>query len=280
MTTNKIPENFVAGLFTKITATEWANKAHLTNEEGLKIEYYSISIDLDRFYETSYVLLSESMIKAGQNSLIMGMLNKLINYDPLNFTAAYSERGYIYSLDKQYAAAIKELEKSIAIEPSYAFSYCVLGSVLANLRKTDEALEKYASAIRTDPEYYLPYLYRSNLYRKNGNYDKALKDYNKVSEINPKNLEAYYNSGIIHYMTGQYEKAADSYTKALYLDELSSALYYNRGIAYRKMENNEKAAEDYKTYLLLTVKDLNEDNSASLLSAWMNENSFNPIIVE
>ncbi len=280
ITTNKIPDNFITGLTNKLTSTDWANKAHLTPEEGLKIEFYSIAVDIDRLYESSYIFLSESMIRAGQNSLVMGILNKLINLDPLNFSAAYSVRGYINYIDKQYAAAIKELEKSIAIEPSFAYAYCILGKVLTELRKTEEALKKYASAIELDPDYYLPYLYRADLYRKNGKYDEALSDYSKVISLNPKNLESYFSSGIIYYLTGKYSFAAEEFSKAIYLDELTPSLYYNRAISYRKSGENEKAVEDYKTFLLMTVNDLDENNTEPLIQSWMNESDLKPILPE
>ncbi|MDD3045369.1 MAG: tetratricopeptide repeat protein [Candidatus Delongbacteria bacterium] len=277
ISTNKLPENFIAELTSGLTATEWANKAHLSNEEGMKIEYYSISVDVDELYESSYIYLAESLVKTGQNSLVMGMLNRLINVDPLNFAAAYSVRGYLFYLEKQYQPAVKELEKSLAIEPSFAYSNCILGAVMADQKKNDEAFQKFAAAIKTDSNYFLPYLYRANLYRKNGKYDEALLDYSEASKINPKNIEPYYNSGIVYYLTGKYEKAVEEYTKALYLDELSPALYYNRAIALRKSSEDEKAAEDYKSYLLLSVKDIDESGTEPLVSSWMSETNFSPI---
>ncbi len=280
LTTSKIPDNFISDLYVKLNATEWANKANLSAEEGIKIEYYSIAVDMDRLYETSYIQLSESMLKAGQNSLVMGMLNRLINLDPLNFPAAYAVRGQIYYVDRQYAAAIKELEKSIAIYPDFVFSYCILGSVLADLKKTDEAFEKYSQAVRTDPDYYLPYLYRANLYRKNGKYDEALLDYSISSEKNPRNIEPYYNSGLIYFLTGLYEKAVEEYSKAIYIDELASPLYFNRAISLRKMNENERAGEDYKTYLLLTVKDIDDSKIPEMIDTWMRSGDLNPIIID
>jgi len=277
ISTNKLPENFIIDLTSKLTATEWANKAHLSNEEGMRIEYYSIAVDVDDLYESSYVHLAESLVKTGQNSLVMGMMNRLINIDPLNFAAAYSVRGYLFYQEKQYQSAVKELEKSLAIEPSFAYSNCILGAVLADQKKSDEAFQKFAAAIKTDPNYFLPYIYRANLYRKNGKYDEAISDYSKAAEINPKNIEPYYNSGIVYYLTGKYEKAVEEYTKALYIDELSPALYYNRAIALRKSDEDEKAAEDYRSYLLLSVKDIDESGTEPLVSAWMNESNFSPI---
>jgi tetratricopeptide (TPR) repeat protein len=276
-TTEKIPENFIKDLSNKLIASDWANKAHLTDETGLKLEYYSISIDFDNLYEASYIYLADVMIKVGRNAEVLGMLNKLVNYDALKFPAAYTKRGEIYYLQKLYSVALKELDKAVAIDPKYSEAYCIMGSVYSALKKDDEALGKYKQAISLDENFYKPYYMRANFYRKNGKYDEALNDYNSAITLNPGNHESYFNRGIIFYLTGNYEKAIEDYSKAIYIDELSPVLYFNRAIAFRKLADQQKATDDYKTYLLLTVKDINKETYGELIKAWMADEKYKPI---
>jgi len=276
-TTNRIPENFIKDLFNKLVATDWANKAHLTSETGLKLEYYSIAIDHDNMYESSYIYLADVMIKVGRHAEILGMLNKLINYDALKFPAAYTKRGEIYYNQKLYSVALKELDKAVAIDKNYAEAYCMMGSVYAALKKNDEALSKFKMAISLDENFYKPYFMRGNFYRKNGKFDESVSDYNKAILLNPKDTYSYYNRGIIFYITGSYEKAVEDFTKAIYLDELSPALYYNRAVSYRKLSDNQNATDDYKTYLLLTVKDINKEKYGELIKTWMEDEKYKPI---
>jgi len=276
-TTNKIPENFITGLYNKLVATDWANKAHLSIEEGLKLEYYSIAIDHDNMYESSYIYLADVLIRVGRHTEVLGMLNKLINYDALKFPAAYTKRGEIYYIQKLYSVALKELDKAVAIDKNYAEAYCIMGAVYAALKKNDEALSKFRMAISLDENFYKPYFMRGNLYRKNGKFDEATSDYNNAILLNPKDTDSYYNRGIIFYLTGSYEKAVEDFTKAIYLDELSPALYYNRAVSYRKLSDNQKATDDYKTYLLLTVKDINKGTYGELIKAWMADETYKPL---
>jgi len=275
--TNKLPDNFINELSSSLIASDWANKAHLIEEEGLKLEYYSISIDNDKLYESSYIYLSDVLIRVGKQSDVLGILNKLINYNPLKYPAAYSKRGEVYTLQKLYSNAIKELEKAIAIDPYYADAYCILGSVYSALKKDDEAIIKFKQAVEIDENFYKPYFMRANYYRKNGKYDEALKDYEKTILLNPKNTDSYFNKGLTYYLTGNYHKAVEEYTKAIYLDELSPTLYYNRGIAYRKLSDMQNATEDYKTYLLLTVKDINKESYNELIKTWIADDKFRPM---
>ncbi len=276
-TTNKIPENFIKDLYNKLLATDWTNKAHLTSEEGLKLEYYSIAIDHDNMYESSYIYLADVLIRVGRHTDVLGMLNKLINYDALKFPAAYTKRGEIYYIQKLYSVALKELDKAVAIDKNYAEAYCMMGAVYAALKKNDEALGKFKTAISLDENFYKPYFMRGNLYRKNGKFDEAISDYNNAILLNPKDKDSYYNRGIIYYLTGSYEKAVEDFTKAIYLDELSPVLYYNRAIAFRKLGDQQKATDDYKTYLLLTVKDINKETYGELIKAWMADEKYKPI---
>jgi tetratricopeptide (TPR) repeat protein len=276
--TNKIPDRMIEEIVSKLTATEWANKGHLTDQEGLKLEYYAIAIDYDNSYESAHLFMAESMMKVGKYAEVLSMFNRLINSDALRYPAVYARRGEVYYLQKQYSPAIKELEKAIAIKPDYADSYCVLGMVYAALNKNDQALEQLGKAISADEGFYKPYSLRATIYRKAGKYDLALKDYDKAIALNPRISDSYFNRGIIYYLMGNFEKSVEEYSKALYFDELSPAIYFNRAITYRKLEMLKKATEDYKTYLLLTVKDINKESYGELVNAWMADEKFKPML--
>lgn len=278
--TSRISEESIDILTRKLEATDWSNKAYLAESEGLRLDYYLVAIDLDTRYESAYLGLAETMISIESYSDLLIILSRLLNLDPLNYPSMYSKRGQVYYIQKQYSAAIKELEKAIAINPDYADAYCVLGSVYADLKKNTEALEKYRQAALRDPDFYKPYFLRATLLRKQGKYDESLKDFNKAVSLNPKNSYSYFNRGIIYYLMGNYEKSVEEYSKAIYLKELVPEFYYNRSITYRKLEMLKKATEDYKTYLLLTDKDLNRNNYGERVNEWLSDETYNPMIID
>jgi tetratricopeptide (TPR) repeat protein len=95
-TTKKLPSDFIQILTEALRASEWYNKGYLTDHEGLKLEYYSIAIDLDNLYISAYLSIGDVYIKLARYAEALHIFNKLINLSALSFPAAYSKRGEIY----------------------------------------------------------------------------------------------------------------------------------------------------------------------------------------
>ncbi|MDA3838007.1 MAG: tetratricopeptide repeat protein [Candidatus Delongbacteria bacterium] len=280
-TTKKLPSGFIQKLTQSLTASEWFNKGYLTDEEGLKLEYYSIAIDLDELYISAYLSIGDVYIKLTRYAEALTIFNKLINLSALKFPAAYSKRGEIYMNMDDYNKASKEMEKAIALEPNYADAYNSLGILYTKLKQYDNALNFFQKAISIDENYYRPYYLRARLYRKSTKYDKALADYSKAIKLNPKNPDSYYNRGLIYYLTGKYDESIAEYSKAIYFKGDCANLYYNRGIAYRKTDMLKKAIADYKKYLKLTLSsELDQANIPELVLAWMDSDRFAPIFLD
>ncbi|NOR44642.1 MAG: tetratricopeptide repeat protein [Candidatus Delongbacteria bacterium] len=276
-TTKKLPSDFIQNLTEALAASEWYNKGYLTKEEGLKLEYFSIAIDLDKLYISAYLSIGDVYIKLFRFAEALTIFNKLINLSALRFPAAYSKRGEIYLGMNDYNKAAKEMEIAIALEPNYAEAYNNLGILYTKLKQTDKALDSFQQAISVDPNYYRPYYLIARLYRKSTKYDQALANYTKAVKLNPSNPDSYYNRGLIYYLTGKYSKAIKEYSKAIYFKSDCADLYYNRGIAYRKTDMFKKAIADYKKYLKLTLtSEKDKENIPELVLAWMDSDKFAP----
>ncbi|MBN2789731.1 MAG: tetratricopeptide repeat protein [Candidatus Delongbacteria bacterium] len=276
-TTKKLPPDFIQKLTEALTASEWYNKGYLTKEEGLKLEYFSIAIDLDALYISAYLSIGDVYIKLGRYTEALKIFNNLINLSALKFPAAYSKRGDIYLNIGDYNKAKIEMEKAIALDPDFAEAYNSLGILYTQLKQFDNALNCFQQAIAVDPNYYKPYYLRARLFRKSTKYDKALAEYTKAIKLNPSNPDAYWNRGIIYYLTGDYERSIEEYSKAIYFKNDCADLYYNRGIAYRKIELFKKAIADYKMYLKLTLtSDPDKENIPDMVLQWMDSDQFAP----
>ena len=276
-TTKKLASDFVQKLTEALTASEWYNKGYLTEDAGLKLEYYAIAIDLDDLYISAYLSIGDVYIKLTKYAEALYIFNKLINLEALQFPGAYAKRGEIYYYMRDYNRAAKEMEKAIVLEPSYAEAYNNLGILYTTIKQTKKALSYFQQAIEVDENYYKPYYLRARLYRKNTQYDKALADYTKAVKLNPSNPDSYYNRGVIYYLTGRYKEAAEEYSKAIYFKNDWANLYYNRSIAYRKQDMMKKAIKDYKIYLKLTLtSEQDKKNIPDLILAWMDREKFTP----
>jgi TolB-like protein/cytochrome c-type biogenesis protein CcmH/NrfG len=59
--------------------------------------------------------------------------------------------GYVYLLQKQYAQAIAELERAIALDPNVAGSYAFLAETLSRVGRPEDALRMVEQALRRKP---------------------------------------------------------------------------------------------------------------------------------
>ncbi|RKZ97313.1 MAG: hypothetical protein DRQ43_03135 [Gammaproteobacteria bacterium] len=87
---------------------------------------------------------------------------------------------------RDYTAAIKNIEKAIVLNSSYADAYALLGWVLHFAGRPNEGLEVMQRAIRLNPG--VPAVYRlvsGSIYYALGKSDKAIKMLREGAEINP-----------------------------------------------------------------------------------------------
>ncbi len=59
--------------------------------------------------------------------------------------------GYIYLYQQQYEQALAEMERSVALAPTEAWSYAGLAEVLSRVGRSEDALEAAAQALRLKP---------------------------------------------------------------------------------------------------------------------------------
>ncbi|MEJ2256642.1 MAG: tetratricopeptide repeat protein, partial [Woeseiaceae bacterium] len=90
----------------------------------------------------------------------------------------YSERNYM-------ALATAAAEQAIAIDPTLAIAYSVLGYAAQESRDLEKALELYDTAIRSDTQNATSWLWRGILYNEIGYFDKAVADIEQCLQIDP-----------------------------------------------------------------------------------------------
>jgi serine/threonine protein kinase/TolB-like protein len=136
--------------------------------------------------------------------------------NPINSQAyEYYLRGVdFYSLN-DFAAAIKMLEKSAAIEPNYALSWAYLGRAYttnASLQfggREDygKAQAAYEKAIALNPALVEPRIYMANLLTDTGRVEQAVPLLRSVLETNPNNAEAHWELGYAYRFAGMLKES-------------------------------------------------------------------------
>ena len=102
--------------------------------------------------------------------------------------------------------------------PDDARSYSLLGRILEDLQRMEEAEENYHRVLELNPHNReaLKYLATSNFNRKR--YGEALDLYRKLAEVEPGNAKTHNNIGATLFYLGRPEAAVRSFKQALSLD--------------------------------------------------------------
>ena len=113
-----------------------------------------------------------------------------IEFDPAA-RLTYASRARVYSKKADYAAAIQDLTKSIAIKPD-SFNFVERAQVYEKLGNHERAIADYTTAIGLDPDSAFgsqSYTERADVFMATGAYDAAVADYTKAIELDPQDVQ-------------------------------------------------------------------------------------------
>lgn len=133
----------------------------------------------------------------------------------------YIGRAMDFVTVRNYASAIEDLNRAIAITPDSPVAYALRAQArYHNISESDDALARQSmlSAMRDD-------------------IDTAVK-------LSPRSAPLWYNKGNIHYLLGDLTSAISAYTKAIELKSDMGEAFYNRGYVYMKMGNTAAGITD------------------------------------
>ncbi|MBN1130423.1 MAG: tetratricopeptide repeat protein [Chitinispirillaceae bacterium] len=159
---------------------------------------------------------------------------------------AYCNRGIAWKSAGEIEKAIEDLDRSIRIDSSYAFSYGNRGELFIRQGDLESALDDLTRAISLDPRYANAYRNRGSIYLYRGEYDRALSDFEQDIRLNPWHAGSYYNRGLAYSLKNDFKRAVADYTQAIALDSTCSRAYFNRGIVFQKIGDGERERNDLK----------------------------------
>ena len=107
-------------------------------------------------------------------------------------------------------------KKLIADHPKSAFLYNLLGLILTEQEKFEEAIQSYENGINVDPKFAMNYNNLGLLYfnYKSDN-KKAENFYKKSISLDSKIPEPHNNLGILYYALDRFKDAIDCYKQAI-----------------------------------------------------------------
>jgi tetratricopeptide (TPR) repeat protein len=248
----KEPENKEANQVIMKAEQAWEEKnyeeALIFFEEALAI-YENIDDSVGRV--NTYIDIGNIYYYTEKYALMIEKCEQALEIDQNNAAAYYNWGRSLHKISR-YDEAIEKLQKSIEIVLDYVNThnggsnslkdiklilarfpivvdaYNVWGNALSDLKKYDEAIEKYKKAIEIDPNYVLVWYNWGIALSDLKKYDEAIKIYKKAIEIDPNYVDAYNVWGIALSDLKKYDEAIEKYEKVIEIDPNFAAAWYNK----------------------------------------------------
>jgi protein O-GlcNAc transferase len=165
--------------------------------------------------------------------------------------SAHNNRGISLQALNRLDEALASYDKALALKPDYAEAFYNRGNALKELKRLDEALTSYDKALALKPNYVDAFNNRANTLKELKRLDEALASYDKALALKPDYAEAFYNRANALKELKRLDEALASYDKALALKRDYAEAFYNRGLALQELKRLDEALASYEKVLAL-----------------------------
>ncbi|MBC7879429.1 MAG: M50 family metallopeptidase [Anaerolineales bacterium] len=249
-------------------------------------QYYTRDIDREPQNANHYLARAACLLNILQKERAAADIERALKFSPTNIFALQL-RGEIYSMEKNYDAALNLFARTQEISPTWAIPYFDRGSVFLDKKEYQPALAELNKAISYSPQTWLFYLIRSIAHFRVGDFEAAHKDQDLALSLSEKDslvmtdlnmivyennlewAEDYYGRAILksphsayayqgradaYRINNVHDKAITDYTRAIELLPKESRLYLGRGKSYAALGETQKAESDFKIVMSITDK--------------------------
>lgn len=173
---------------------------------------------------TGFGALSWKMVAVWRDSTSLWAYTMKV--DPENETA-YFMLGNVLREEGRLDEAIKHYKQALRIFPGYATAHNNLGNVLAKQGKIDESIKHYEMAIKIAPGFAEAHNNLAISLMETGRLDEAVHYYRQALRLTPDYAEAYYNLANTLTLQGRLNEAVDYYLQALQIRPNHVEFNYN-----------------------------------------------------
>ncbi|TLG79017.1 tetratricopeptide repeat protein [Methylocystis sp. B8] len=223
-------------------------------------------------------LLAASYYDSDPNKSIE-LANKIIEREPNSEVGGFWAHTLLCDLvekKRDFNEALLECEKAIAFERKRQFPFEVpaliagifggwsdsksalprnmLGIVLADLEKLDEAIVEFKKAIELAPKVAAYYNNLGNALQQQEKFSDAVVQFKKAIELNPSNDAAYYNLGVSLASQENFGEATIEIKKAIKLLPKDADFHYKLGVVLQIQKKLGEAIGEYKKAIVLNPK--------------------------
>jgi lipoprotein NlpI len=206
---------------------------------------------LSLFVLTCLSIVTFTQVKLWENNITL--YDHALNVTKQN-RIILNSRGVAYNSLGKYRQAIENLDKAIAINPTYADAYNNKSYAHIKLGNFTQAIRDADNAIANRQKFADAYNNRGVALSHLGEFSQAIKSFDTAIEINPQNDSAFCNRGVAYGMLNNYRQAIEDFDHAVELNPKFAEAYYYRSIAYDKLGNQRQALDDLKAAARLGSK--------------------------
>lgn len=182
-------------------------------------------------------------------------LTKAINNSPEK-ALLYAQRGEAFYNIESYDAAIKDLTKSLELDPDKPDYYRILANTYLDYYKSKEALEILEQAADRFPTDVLILLKLAEFQMITKQHGASIQSANGVLEISPMNPEAFYMMGANYKLIGDTTKAINSFQTAVEQNPDLLEGFYELGLLWESKGNGKLAVQYYNNALDIDPYDI------------------------
>ncbi|RAI14928.1 MAG: hypothetical protein DKM22_05415 [Candidatus Melainabacteria bacterium] len=154
-----------------------------------------------------------------------------------------SEYATLYYGENNLDEALNSLTK-IKDDDRSASDWLLLGNIMQEKGKKNEALFMYNRAIMKDKTFYKAYYNAGVVYLEDEQYNSAIKNFKLASKYNDEFPYAYYNLGCAYTGIGELKKAKIAFLKAIGFKNTVPEFHFNLAYIYKQL-GNEKLSRQY-----------------------------------
>jgi tetratricopeptide (TPR) repeat protein len=160
--------------------------------------------------------------------------------------AVYDDRAEVHRCLGNHAAALKDCDRAIELNPKFIEAYFRRGLTYTELGDLELALKNYTATIDLNPEHINAYLQRSWTYFRQQDYRRTKQDCQTVKTLDRSNFWAYYLLGVVDSFSDLKHNAIKNFSQAIEISPNYVSARYHRGIVYHEMGDVRKATADFE----------------------------------
>ena len=136
---------------------------------------------------------------------------------------------------------------TIPPETRTPMNWLLLGNILQDKGRLEDADFMFSQASVDDPKFYKALYNLGNLYLEQDKPNMAIEEYKKVLKLKPDFAYAYYNMGCAYLKLGKLKDARRNFLYAIDYNSTIADFHYNLAYTYKKL-NKPKDAQIYLDY--------------------------------